>query len=213
MLIASTATLHLGNPFTSPFQRLKDWRKIILTYWETGHYVNGNPVSTDRHFPGWTEFTQKKLSRQDIEDVLRTQQDAISKIVLTEEKIYLELEQEIPKSESFPFEHTYGTLEIFLVDDPTDYVHPNIKLPDWNNCFDKDLDVFDKFDDWCFPHSETLVQRLERCHQEQLAQADREPIRTETFAAFISSDASTVSACSACFSDIDQDELWTDSNE
>ena len=172
VLFASAAPLHLGNPFAVPFNCLKVWHKIAYTVWETGRYINGQPIPTpDEYHPGWVEFSVKYLSLQAIDDICRTQQQIVSRIIITKEKIHLRLDQEIDQSETFPFEDAYSTLDIYLVEDPSEYLSPETATtPDWNHCWDEALDIFDEFDDWCFPSHETFQERIERRRHQQLQQ-------------------------------------------
>ena len=149
------AALHLGNPFTAPNRDVKVPRKIAYCVYEKGTYERGGPgparpVPTDDFHLGWIEFSQRNLSLQDIDSLCRTQQSAIRSLTLTHEKVHLVLREEIQRSEVFPFDDTYSVLEIFLVEDPRPYLHPEafIEHP-WDSIYwdpRAELSVYDQFD-------------------------------------------------------------------
>ena len=155
MLVSSDAPLHLptGNTFGGPYKALKIPRKVVYCIYEKGTYQEGRAVASRDFHLGSIEFSVVKLSLLDIEDIINTQEGvAFNRSIVTEEKIYFELAETIQRSTTFPFEEAYSTLEIFLVNEPSEYLHPEafrleaVPFP-W---VEADLDCFDLFDHWCF---------------------------------------------------------------
>ena len=161
-MLFPTAALHIGNPFNAPNSQVKVPRKIAYCVYETGTYDNSvrplREVPTEEYHLGWIEFFQRSLSLEDIDNICRTQPEAIQSVTLTQEKVHLRLAEEIQRSEVFPFEHSYSVLEIFLVDDPRPYLHPEaFREHPWNHIsWDPhgSPQVLGDFDEWCFSNHE-----------------------------------------------------------
>ena len=126
----------------------------MYTIWESGFYNQaGAPIEHPGSVhPNHNEFSQKFLSLDDIDNILRhpDARGPVASLTLFEEKVHLELLPHVDPDYTTPFSRAYATLDIYFEQDSEKYMHPEITPPSWYIHIDNHLPVFDKFPDWCF---------------------------------------------------------------